>query len=129
MQKHFVVFSSPGTFVHEETTKEIDSWDVGKAIAMSKEITERYGSKPFGFRFITRSRKDNELDSKQIDQSGMYFLGGRIMTVEEVEDEDNPDNQILIQNMRTNNIDRVVRNDNSWRVYLPMGESDTLLDI
>ena len=31
IQKHFITFVSPGTFVHEETEKEIDSWDVEKA--------------------------------------------------------------------------------------------------
>ena len=42
MKAHFVTFSSPGTFVHEETTKPIGSWDTEKAIEMAREITERH---------------------------------------------------------------------------------------
>jgi len=52
MKKHFVTFCSPGSFVSEETTKPIESWDTEKAIILSKEITERYNSKPYGFYFL-----------------------------------------------------------------------------
>lgn len=57
--KDYVVFCSPGSFVHETSTKEIDSWDVRKAVEMATEITERYGSKPFGFYFRTKGRHEH----------------------------------------------------------------------
>lgn len=49
MKKHFVIFYSPGTFFNEESTLPIDSWDIDKAIEMSKSIKERYNATPFGF--------------------------------------------------------------------------------
>ena len=69
MKKHFVTFFSPGTFVSETTEKEIDSWDVEKAKELARSIKERHGATPYGFRFITRSRNDDELDSKVSDRS------------------------------------------------------------
>ncbi len=74
MKKHFVTFLSPGTFVHEETTNPIDSWDVEKACNMAHKIVERHASRPFAFQFSTRERKDDELDSRVVKESGRYFL-------------------------------------------------------
>ena len=48
MEKHFVTFYSPGTFAAETSRKPIESWDVDKAVAMSKEIKERHGALPYG---------------------------------------------------------------------------------
>jgi len=72
MKKNFVTFYSPGTFVSEETTKDIDSWNIQEAESMAESIKERHGAKPYGFRFTTRSRNDNELDNKVTDTSPMY---------------------------------------------------------
>ena len=36
--KHFVTFLSPGSFVAENTTKAIDSWDVPAAQAMAETL-------------------------------------------------------------------------------------------
>ncbi len=44
MQKHFVTFYSPGTFVSEETTNPIGSWDVAAAMKMAHGIVERYAA-------------------------------------------------------------------------------------
>lgn len=74
MEKHFVKFYSAGSFVAEETVKEIDSWDVNKAIEMSKDITERYGAKPYGFRFITKGRTDADLDSTGVLMCPMHDM-------------------------------------------------------
>ena len=85
MKAHFVTFLSPGTFVCEETTKPIESWDTKEAVKMSKKITERYGAKPFVFVFSTRERGDKDLDSKTTKTSGRYFLGGKVLTLADVE--------------------------------------------
>lgn len=53
MEKHFVRFLSAGTFVAEETVMPIEEWDVDQAIEMVRNITERYGAKPYGFQFVT----------------------------------------------------------------------------
>lgn len=115
MKKHFVEFLSPGTFFSETTIKEIDSWDVSMATIMSKNITERHNAKPYGFRFITKERKDNELDSKETETSGIYYLGGKVLSLQEVKDRNDPKDEILISNMENNNYSHIIENNNSWR--------------
>ncbi len=129
MKKHYVTFYSPGTFVAEQTTKEIESWDFDVAVAMSKSISERYNATPYGFVFTTRERKAEDFDSKEIDRSGTYFLGGEVLTSKDIEKENNPDNEILLRNMKNNEWKKIVRNDNSWRWIQPLGNDDIVLDI
>ena len=127
IRKHFVSFYSPGTFVHEETTKPIESWDPVVAKEMAREIKERHGATPFGFRFLTRERGTDELDSKITKRSGMYFLGGDIATLAEVEARNLPDESVLRSNMRCSNIKRIITNTNSWKVTLPLEKDDAVL--
>ncbi len=125
--KHFVTFYSPGTFVSEQTTKEIESWDTDLAMYIADEITERYSATPYGFRFSTRENDGTSLDSKETKSSNFYWLGGRIETLEEVEARNDPKEVILLSNMRNNGYDRIVVNDNSWRFTGPMGKDDVIL--
>jgi hypothetical protein len=129
MQKHFVTFYSPGTFVPEERTMPIDSWNEQDAVKMARGIVERHSAKPFGFRFTTRARGDNDLDSKVVDQSGMYYLGGKVRTAEEVLAGTDPKEDTLRFNVRVNGIKRVIVNDNSWRFTGAMNDDDVLLDV
>lgn len=126
MEKHFVTFYSPGTFFNEVSDMDIDSWDVDKAVEMSHEVNERYGATPYGFKFNTRSRGPEDLDSRVTKTSGMYHLGGTIKTIEDVEKE-NGDAVILLSNMRNNNIEKVVENRNSWKSTVPFNEGDVLI--
>lgn len=128
MQKHFVIFFSPGTFIAEITTKSIDSWDVKQAVKMSKAIKERYDALPYGFCFTTRERKDDELDSKEIKRSGIYYLGGKILTLEDVKKRNDPKDHILISNMEGNGWDKIIQNDNSWQWVQPLFKNDHVLD-
>ena len=128
MKKNFVIFYSPGSFVSEMTEKEIDSWDIEKAKELARSVSERYNAKPFGFRFITRSRNDDELDSKVTEKSNMYYLGGKIRHLDFIILENNPDDRILISNMKMNGWDRVVENTNSWKVTQPLEENDVVLE-
>lgn len=128
MEAHFVTFLSPGTFVHEETEKPIDSWNVPKAVKLARKITERYGAKPFAFQFSTRERGDKDLDSKTTKTSGRYFLGGKVLTLRQVENQ-MPTETILIGNMRCNKWDKVIINTNSWKIVQPLEKNDTVLDV
>jgi len=128
MRAHFVTFYSPGTLVAETTTKPIDAWDVDKAVEMAASIKERYGATPYGFRFSTRERRDDELDSRQVAQSGMYFLGGKIMSLAELERLNDPHDKILISNMRGNKWGHVVINDNSYRSTQPLCDGDVVIE-
>lgn len=39
MEKHFVTFYSPGTFVAESSEQPIASWDTDAAVVMARAIT------------------------------------------------------------------------------------------
>lgn len=129
VQRNFVTFYSPGTFMAETTERPIDTWDVDEAVKIARTITERHGAKPYAFTFSTRSRGDVDLDSKVSATSGYYFLGGTIETLAEVEARNDPKEEVLRDNMRGNNIDRVVVNNNSWRWTQPLTDRDAVLDV
>jgi hypothetical protein len=129
MKKHYVTFSSPGTFISEQTTKPIDSWDVDLAVEMSKEIKERHGALPYGFHFSTRKRGFKDMDSKEVKRSNMYFLGGKVLTLADVETQNDPSNKVLISNMKINGWDRVIENNNSWKITLPLNDDDVILAV
>jgi len=126
---HFVTFYSPGTFVAETTTREIESWDIEKAKSLAEDIVERYNAKPYGFRFLTREREDGDLDSHTSAQSNLYYLKGRIRTLEEVERTANPDERILLSNMRANGWNRVVETTTPWKWTQPLEDSDVILEV
>jgi hypothetical protein len=129
MQKHFVLFLSPGTIVPERTEQPIHAWDVLEAVKKAGEIVERYDARPFGFKFVTRGREPDDLDSKVIRQSNFYYLGGTVLTVAEIEAEGDPKNNTLLANMRANKIARVLRNDNSYRFTVALEREDVVLAV
>ena len=128
MKKHFVTFLSPGTFVSEQTQKPIDLWNVDTAIEMSRTIKERHGATPYGFYFTTRGRKDDELDSRETKRSGTYYLGGKVLTLEDIKNRKDKKDDILIRNMGYNDWNRVVENCNSWKVTMPLEKNGVVLD-
>ena len=128
MKKHFVTFYSPGTFVSETTSKPIASWDVEVAKTMARGISERYGAKPYGFRFSTRTRGADDLDSREAASSPMYYLGGRVETLADVEARNDPKEEILRSNMRRNGVERIIVNDNSWRFTAALEPDDVVLE-
>ena len=135
LEKHFVTFYSPGSFTAETSRKPIDSWNTEDAIAMAKDIKERHGAVPYGFRFSTRSRSEDDLDSKESAKSVMYYLGGEIQTLETLDDviaRGDPSDSILISNMRCNKWNRIIRiivNTNSWTWSQPLNDDDVVLDV
>lgn len=129
MKQHYVHFLSPGTFVAEETRRPIDSWDVEQAVAMAHGIVERHAARPYGFQFTTRQRGRRDLDSHETKRSGVYYLGGKIETLAEVEARDDPKESVLRSNMRGNGWDRIVTNTNSWRWTQPLEKDDVVLDV
>lgn len=128
MKQHFVKFYSPGTFVSEESTKPVDAWCVDLAVRMAREITERHGATPYGFRFITRERGPDDLDSHVSDKSPMYYLGGTIETLEQVKARATEADNILISNMEGNKIGRIITNNNSWKWTAPLYDDDIVLE-
>lgn len=129
MEKHFVSFYTPGAFVANDREEPIDSWDVEVAIAQARFFKARYGGVPYGFRFTTRSRGPEDLDSKESARSPFYWLGGTVFTLAEVEARRDPDEVILLGNMRSNGWGRIVVNRNSWTWTAPLGDTDVVLDV
>lgn len=127
MKQHFVTFFSPGTFVAEQSVKPIDSWDVETAVKMAGEVTERHGAKPYAFRFSTRGRSVDELDSKVIKTSPTYYLSGTVETLEDIERRNDPKESILLGNMRCNGWKRVVTTQAPYGWTLPLEDGDVVL--
>lgn len=128
MEAHFVTFNSPGTFVAEQTTKPIVAWDITLAQSMAREITERHGARPYGFRFTTRTRNADELDSKVTATSPFYYLGGTVETLEQVKARATERDRILISNMECNGWDRIVTTTNGYRWTQPLKDTDVVLE-
>lgn len=129
MQKHFVTFLSPGTFFAEYTTKPIDSWDIETAVDMAKDIYERYNARPYGFRFSTQSRGDDDLDSVRTLSSGIYYLRGKIETIDEVRARNDPQESILLSNMEHFGYDRIITSIDGWKWTQPLLKDDVVLDV
>lgn len=128
MQQHFVTFYSPGSFVAEETRQPIDAWSVPTALELSRSIVERYNSRPYGFRFSTRTRGDADLDSKVTATSPMHYIAGRVETIEEIEARNDPTESILRSNMRGNGWARVVVTESPWRHCGRLDAGDVVLN-
>lgn len=128
IQKHFVTFLSPGTFLSEETTKPISGWNVDEALGMVSSVHERYGATPYGFYFTTRTRGPDDLDSKQSARSVMYYLGGEVETYDQVVARNDPKDETLLWNMRTNGYDRIITNRNSWKFTAALKADDVVLE-
>lgn len=128
MEAHFVTFYSPGAFLAETTEKPIDAWDVDTAVAMAATITERHGAKPYGFRFTTRGRADDELDSKVIATGPMHYIGGKVETLDEVIARNDPSESILRTNMECNGYDRIWRTTEGWSWTQPLNADDVVIE-
>lgn len=128
VQAHFVTFYSPGTFVAEESTKAIESWDVKAAMKMARKVTERYNAIPYGFRFSTRSRGPKDLDSKVTATSPLYYLGGKVETLADVKARATEQDRVLVSNMEGNGWERIITNTNSWRWTQPLKADDVVLE-
>lgn len=128
MNKHFVTFESPGTFITESTTSPIDSWDVAEAVKMAAGITERYGAKPFRFQFSTRTRSESDLDSHISEESAMYYLPHcKIETLEEIKARNDPKDRILLSNMECNGWSRIITTTEGWKISQPFHDTDVIL--
>jgi len=127
VQKHFVTFLSPGTFVAEEDTKAISTWNVAKAKSMAEDVKQRYGAVPYAFYFTTRTRGPDDLDSKVTATSPTYYLHCRVETIEEIEARNLPAERILRSNMRGNGWNKVVVTTRGYKWTQPLRDGDVVL--
>lgn len=134
-RRHFVTFFSPGTFVSEDRRQPIVSWDPKLAVEMAERIVERYGAKPYGFRFetdIEGEMPDGEggtlKASKRASTSHFHYLGGKLETYDEVLERNDPKEEILRSNMRCNGDWIVCVNTNGFRTTMPFDADNVIVD-
>lgn len=136
-RKHYVEFFSPGSFISETSTKEISSWDTRKAVELSRNIQERYGASPYGFKFITKIEHPPipdgeggmlEVQPKIVDTSGIYYLGGELETYDDFANRNDPKDSILLSNMRCNDWWIVIVNTNSYKFTQPFYQNSFIVD-
>ncbi len=125
LRQHFVTFYSPGTFVHEETTKPMIKWDIKVAQQGAQGIVERHGARPFAFQFSTRASK--ELESQIVNRSPLYYLGGKIETLAEVKARATDKDRILLANMEGNGLKQIITTNNPHPLCQPFGAGDVIL--
>ena len=127
VSKYFVRFYSPGTFVADTRVSKqpIDAWNVPLALKLSESIMEWHGARPYGFRFETWGRTADELDSRIVEKSGMYYIGGLVQTVADLEGD--PKNNVLIANMKGNGWDRVITSIKGYQWTQPLHADDIVL--
>jgi len=129
MIKHFVTFYSPGTFVSERTIQEIPEWDVREAVKRASKITERYNSRPYGFRFHTEEGGDGRWEPKRIGESGTHYINGKLETLAEFEARNDPGEEILRSNMRGNDDWKtIVRGVSGWKWTMSFENGDVLVN-
>ena len=136
-REHFVEFYSPGTFIDETDVRPIASWDPKKAAKMAQKVIQRYGARPYGFSFFTaivsQPISDGEggkleVKPKRVESSGMYHLGGTILSYDDIQKRNDSKDSILLSNMSCNDMWLVVENTNSYRSTHPFNEKDVLVD-
>jgi uncharacterized protein (UPF0128 family) len=106
VRKTYIEFVSPGAFFNESLTQEVRSRDVAKV---------KVPNRAFGFRFfdileatVEADGKAVKLTSERINESAIYYYGGRIYTRAEVAREV-PDNRELLADMDSKGWDKVIR--------------------
>lgn len=136
-RQHFVEFFSPGTFYSETTARPVETRNVLNACQMAGEITERHGAKPYGFRFFTSIVADPiddgeggklNVQPRQVDKSGMYFLGGDVLSYDDIVARNDQRDRILRSNMKYNRLWYMVENRNSYLSTHEFGEADVVVD-
>ena len=93
-----------------------------------EQVTERYGATPYGFKFLTKSRGDDDLDSSVSAKSCMYYLSGKVETLEEVKARATDRDRILVSNMEINGYDRIVTSTRGFSWTQPLNEGDVVLE-
>lgn len=134
---HRVTFFSPGTIVAESTTKDIGEWNPVEAVKMAASVEERHGAIPYGFHFETLLTADPvddgeggklEIQPKVVETSGMYYINGKVESLEEVEARNSPDERILRSNMRCNDYTHIVKTTNGYSWTQPLNPGDKVVN-
>jgi len=123
IRKTYIEFVYPGYILNETSTKEVKSRDTAKV---------KVPDGAFGFKFfdileatVEADGKPVKLTSARINESPMYYYGGRIYTRAEVAREV-PNNQILLANMDSKGWDKVIKT--RARNFQPFEKTDVFVE-
>lgn len=135
-EKIYARFLSPGTFVHEESRVPLETGTVDEALRLSSTLVERHGARPFGFMLLTMLVHEPipdgrggtlEVVPKELERSGMYFLGGQVLRFEEVRAQEPPES-VLSRNMENNDFPIVIETVRGYRAANPFRVDDVSID-
>jgi len=122
VRKTFVTFFHRGNLLQGRSTIEVAERDPAK-VAVPK------GAYAFQFKDAFYATVENngelvELHSEPLDVSGTYYVGGTVMTREDVVREF-PEKRVLLDNMENSGLGRVILI--AGDIFEPFDEGDTLL--
>jgi len=115
--KKKITYYSPGTFVSESTTIEIEGNDIGeiisKATMESKNIIERHNASPYCF---------------SVDDVNYYLPHNKVELLSDIKNRKDPADRILISNMESNKWNAVMVSTVGWKSTHPFCENDCLVN-
>jgi len=136
-RKVFAQFYSPGTFFAETSTMPLETGSIKEAVNLSKEVSERYGAKPYAFDIVTKlvaqPVDDGEggvipMSTKEVERRGRFFIGGRLIRYEEMVKVEG-ERSVIVSNMRGNGWPICIENVNSYKSTQPFKEDDAVVDL
>lgn len=105
MLKHFVIFVISAKFGTTLVEREIDSWDPKLACGLIKTLI----TYPLGFYFETKHCLDIESNYFITEKTSlMFFINGIISSLQELQDRNNPEDSILISQLKQNNVENII---------------------
>jgi len=114
----FCTYYSPGTFFLEQSSFEVETRDLAACAARAKaDVVERYGARPFAFRFTDGNGKV---------LSGLYYLTGTVLRRDDVPDDG--EHQTMRSNMTDPERCVAVENTNSFKHVSHFSEDDVVVD-
>ena len=102
-----------------------------------KALTERYGSKPFGFYFATNIVSEPiddgeggtlDVSSNEVARSGIYYINGKLYTYDDVVERNDPKEDILRSNMSCNSYGIIVETKNSYKHAAEFNKDDFVVN-
>lgn len=124
--KKYVRYYYEGKYIDHIVHREIETESVDDII---NDIQSIDGIWPYRFQFVTRHpEKETSGEWSISNVSHMYFVNGKIRTLDELIKENNPNNKVLIGNMKSNNYDKIIESTHGWVSSFREGK-DTLIEV
>lgn len=129
MEKKFIVFTipEPGSPQPTKITMAAEEHSIELANKMADDLLQQVGIRPSGFHYTTRARGEEDLDSKEISKSPMYYFEGKTLTMDQVKELPEPKRTNMIYNMGAAKCDTVVVMEIKQEIGFPLKPGDVVL--